>query len=263
MDPCKALFYSRGLHDGTLPDAPRGPLMSAASSLKIHSVFDRPGQDRLAERHFLDCGGSPPAGRALPRRASCAVLAVRYPGDLYAIDVDDQPDTRLLLIDDPSLLLADRMIDVIVGEVKQGPAKLNPAITRHEVLHHILGRLEWIYENGVATTVEDLQSSGSSESPGRSGAVIRTRLVAFGGFQGEPSLNTIPWDMYWVRSFPSSSVSKRCSDLANSVRPLPPYSISWSNAVTRSPIVPGAAPDTPRSLHRGRPKDRAPNHCYK
>jgi hypothetical protein len=84
------------------------------------------------------------------------------------------------------------MVDVIVGEVKQGPAKLNPAITRHEVLHHILGRLEWIYENGVASTVEDLQSSGSSESPGRSGAVIRTRLVAFGGYQGEPSLNTIP-----------------------------------------------------------------------
>ena len=120
------------------------------------------------------------------------VLAVRFPGDLYAIDVDDQPDTRLLLIDDPSLFLADRMVDVIVGEVKQGPAKLNPAITRHEVLHHILGRLEWIYENGVATTVEDLQSSGSSESPGRSGAVIRTRLVAFGGYQGEPSLNTMP-----------------------------------------------------------------------
>ncbi|MEX0699467.1 MAG: hypothetical protein WD354_07000 [Acidimicrobiia bacterium] len=120
------------------------------------------------------------------------VLAVRFPGDLYAIDIDDQPDSRLLLIDDPSLLLTDRMVDVIVGEVKQGPAKLNPSITRHEVLHHILGRLAWIYEKGVAATVEDLQSSGSSESPGRSGAVIRTRLVAFGGYRGAPSLNIIP-----------------------------------------------------------------------
>lgn len=120
------------------------------------------------------------------------VLAVRFPGDLYAIDVDDQPDSRLLLIDDPSLLLADRMVDVIVGEVKQGAAGLNPAITRHEVLHHILGRLEWIYEEGVAGTVEDLQAKGISESPGRSGALIRTRLVAFGGYQGAPSINIIP-----------------------------------------------------------------------
>ncbi len=120
------------------------------------------------------------------------VLAVRYPGDLYAADIDHDPESRLLLIHAPALLLADGMVDVIVGEVKQGPAGLNPAITRHEVLHHILGRLDWIYQDGVDQTVRDLQSSGTSELPGRSGAVIRTRLVAFGAHPGAPSLNTIP-----------------------------------------------------------------------
>ena len=119
------------------------------------------------------------------------VLAVRYPGNLFAVDVDHEPDGRLLLIDDPGLFLADRMVDVIVGEVKQGPAKLNPAITRHEVLHQMLRRLDWIYETGVDDIVEALQAGGISESPGRSGAVIRTRLVAFGAHPEKPTLNTI------------------------------------------------------------------------
>lgn len=52
--------------------------------------------------------------------------------DLYAADIDHDPENRLLLIHDPDLLLSDDMVDVIVGEVKQGPARLNPAITRHE-----------------------------------------------------------------------------------------------------------------------------------
>jgi hypothetical protein len=120
------------------------------------------------------------------------VLAVRYPGDLFAVDVDHAWDGRLLLIKDPGLFLAERMVDVIVGEVKQGPARLNPAITRHEVLHQMLRRLDWIYEEGVGRTVEELQEAGISESPGRSGAVIRTRLVAFGAHPGEPNVNTIP-----------------------------------------------------------------------
>ncbi len=33
-----------------------------------------------------------------------------------------------LLIDDSSFFLADRMVDLIVGEVKQGTAKLNPTL---------------------------------------------------------------------------------------------------------------------------------------
>lgn len=120
------------------------------------------------------------------------VLAVRFPGDLYAIDVDHEPETRPLLIEDPRLLLSDQIVDVIVGEVKQGPAKFNPALIRHEVLHHTLGRLDWIYEAELTEIVKDLQASGQSESPGRSGAIIRTRLVAFGAGRGEPSWNTIP-----------------------------------------------------------------------
>lgn len=120
------------------------------------------------------------------------MVAIRYPGDLYAVDAHLDPTSRLLLIEDPGLHLGERMVDVIVGEVKQGPARLNPALTTHEVLHQILRRLDWIYEGGVEDTVSLLQEEGVTESPGRSGATIRTRLVAFGGGAGEPTLSTIP-----------------------------------------------------------------------
>lgn len=120
------------------------------------------------------------------------VVAIRYPGDLYAADAHLDPQSRLLLIEDPGLHLGERMVDVIVGEVKQGPARLNPALTTHEVLHQILRRLDWIYEGGVDGIVATLQEGGVNEAPGRSGATIRTRLVAFGGTSGEPTLTTIP-----------------------------------------------------------------------
>lgn len=120
------------------------------------------------------------------------VVAIRYPGDLYAVDAHLDPGSRLLVIEDPGLHLGDRMVDVIVAEVKQGAARLNPAITTHEVLHQILRRFDWVYERGVDGIVATLQSEGVSESPGRSGATIRTRLVAFGGTSGEPTLTTIP-----------------------------------------------------------------------
>lgn len=120
------------------------------------------------------------------------VVAIRYPGDLYAVDAHLDSGDRLLLIEDPGLYLADRMVDVIVGEVKQGAARLNPALTKHEVLHQILRRLDWIYGSGVEEIVSTLQRVGVSESSGRSGATIRTRIVAFGGASGEPTTTIIP-----------------------------------------------------------------------
>ncbi len=120
------------------------------------------------------------------------VVAIRYPGDLYAVDSHVEQGNRLLLIEDPGLHLGERMVDVIVGEVKQGPARLNPAITTHEVLHQILRRLDWVYQGGVEQIVNSLQDAGVTESPGRSGANVRTRLVAFGGGSGDPTPTMIP-----------------------------------------------------------------------
>ncbi len=120
------------------------------------------------------------------------IVALRFPGDVYAADVHPPDDCHLLLISDDALRLEDDMIDVIVGEVKQGEAVFNPALTRHEVLHSVLRRVEWIYGTDVGEVVSALQDGGLSVVSARGGgATVRTRLVAFGR-AGTDDLHTIP-----------------------------------------------------------------------
>jgi hypothetical protein len=107
------------------------------------------------------------------------IVGFRFPGDIFA--VDDHEDCRMLQINDPALELAPDMIDVILGEVKQGDAQFNPSLTRHEVLHSVLQRLEWAYGAPIGGVVDDLQERGLSEVPACAGTgLVRTRLVAFG-----------------------------------------------------------------------------------
>lgn len=120
------------------------------------------------------------------------VVGFRFPGDtVVAEDAQSERCGRLLLLTDELLDLSDDRIDVIIGEVKQGEAVFNPPLTRHEVLHTVLRRMEWIYADGVEGTVERLQSDGLSEDAARGGGTIRTRLVAFGRSK-RPGPNTIP-----------------------------------------------------------------------
>jgi len=107
------------------------------------------------------------------------IVGFRLPGGINA--ADDHEDCRMLQILDPALELQPNMIDVILGEVKQGDAQFNPGITRHEVLHSVLQRLEWAYGAPIAGVVRDLQAGGLSETPACAGTgIVRTRLVAFG-----------------------------------------------------------------------------------
>jgi len=108
------------------------------------------------------------------------VMAVRFPGDVFAGDPHGGDDSRLLLIHDPVLELEDDVIDVIIGEVKQGEAEFNPGIRRHEVLHSMLRRVAWLYEEPIGQVVRALQRRGIRHSPARGGGRVRTRLVAFG-----------------------------------------------------------------------------------
>jgi len=108
------------------------------------------------------------------------IMALRLPGDVFAGDPHDRADSRLLLLEDPVLALEDDLIDVIIGEVKQGPAEFNPGIQRHEVLHSMLRRVAWLYDEPLGVVVKSLQQRLIRESPARGGGKIRTRLVAFG-----------------------------------------------------------------------------------
>ena len=119
------------------------------------------------------------------------VMAMRLPGDIYLGDPHDERDGELLLIDDPTLELEPECVDVIIGEVKQGTAELNPGIKDHAVLHSMLRRVEWIYAEPLEDVVNALQRKPVHRSPARGAGKVRTRLVAFGRAE-DSSLNVIP-----------------------------------------------------------------------
>ncbi len=108
------------------------------------------------------------------------IMALRLPGDVFAGDPHDAEQGRLLLIDDPVLELRDDLIDVILGEVKQGEAEFNPGIRRHEVLHSMLRRVQWLYDEPIAGVIKALQTKSVAYGSARGGGTLRTRLVAFG-----------------------------------------------------------------------------------
>jgi len=108
------------------------------------------------------------------------IMALRLPGDVYAGDPHGEADHRMLLLHDPVLELEPEMTDVIIGEVKQGAAEFNPGIRRHVVLHSMLRRVGWLYDEPMADVVTSLQEDLLRISPARGGGSIRTRLVAFG-----------------------------------------------------------------------------------
>ncbi len=118
------------------------------------------------------------------------IVAVRLPGQIYQGDPHDSVDCELLLVEDPVLELSDGLVDVILGEVKEGKAEFNPGLKRHEVLHSVLRRIEWLYPAGLHDVLADVADRGLSEVPTHGGASVRTRLVAFGRSR-ESDLHTV------------------------------------------------------------------------
>ena len=108
------------------------------------------------------------------------IMGLRMPGEVYLGDPHREEDCELLLIDDPVLELGRDTIDIIVGEVKQGQAELNPGIKDHGVLHSLLRRVEWLYGDDLGDVIRGLQRQGVHRGDSKGGARVRTRLVAFG-----------------------------------------------------------------------------------
>ncbi len=106
------------------------------------------------------------------------IVGIRFPGEIYAADAHE--DCHLLLIEDEVLQLEERLIDVVIGEVKEGQAVFNPAIKRHEVIHSVLRRVGWVFDEPLEPIVDEVMAAGLAVRPGRSGAAVRVRLVAFG-----------------------------------------------------------------------------------
>jgi hypothetical protein len=112
------------------------------------------------------------------------IMALRFPGDVVVGGPGGAIEARMLVIEDPALRLEPGQIDVIVGEVKQGPAEFNPGIKRHVVLHSVLQRVQWLFARDLSAVVDDLARDGICMVPARDGGVIRVRMVAFGRGEG-------------------------------------------------------------------------------
>ncbi len=120
------------------------------------------------------------------------ILALRFPGRIFMADPDDEHQASYLEVPGVPLFLEEDTIDVIIGEVKQGEARFNPSIVKHQTLHTALHRLAWIYTDGdLEQVVEDLGKKGVCYTPARGGGTVRTRLVAFGQAE-EVTINIIP-----------------------------------------------------------------------
>lgn len=120
------------------------------------------------------------------------IVGVRFPGDIFLAESHDPAIQSTLKVSADLLQLDRGVIDVIVGEIKEGEAVFNPALTRHETLYTVLHRIGWLYSgDGLERVVEDLANGGISTWPAPGGDTVRTRLVAFGQAP-ELTVNTIP-----------------------------------------------------------------------
>jgi len=101
------------------------------------------------------------------------VLAVRFPG---AGAIDESTRTSGITLEpDPELDLSDDMIDVIIGEVKEGAAELNKAARDPDVLTAVCGRIGRISPEIAEQVVADLIETGTAVHP----AGIRLRQMVF------------------------------------------------------------------------------------
>ncbi len=101
------------------------------------------------------------------------ILAIRFPG---AGGYTTPTETGGFQIDpDPALDPTDDMIDVIIGEVKEGHAMLNHAATEPEVLTAVLRRFGHLDDEVSGPVVDELIHEGRAVRPGG----IRVRLVVF------------------------------------------------------------------------------------
>ena len=101
------------------------------------------------------------------------ILGISFPG--AGSFADDAATRGIQVTPDPALDLTESHIEVIIGEVKEGAAVLNPSATDPDVLLAVLRRLGQMDPELAAGVVEDLRADGEAFHP----AGIRVRLMVF------------------------------------------------------------------------------------
>jgi hypothetical protein len=103
------------------------------------------------------------------------ILAVRFPHTATGANTPVYLDT------DPALAIVDHTLDVIVGEVKEGQAKLNPALHRAAVVAFALRRIGCCPADQVDAEAASITRTGFRMVRMPGGPMCRIRLIAFAG----------------------------------------------------------------------------------
>ena len=109
------------------------------------------------------------------------IVAVRFPHPRLALPQRITRPLEVFLGADPALETFDTGVDVIIGEVKEGRARLNPALHREETIVFALRRLGCCPEADVATEARVIAHTGQHEMAMPGQVRCRVRLVAFAG----------------------------------------------------------------------------------
>lgn len=110
------------------------------------------------------------------------VLALRFPRAEYVVPRGRAgPDDDLRMGVDRVLVSDDTVMDVIIGEVKEGKARVNDTLRSPAALETALRRVGCCPEVLMSRTVEHLSRRGEATlSTDEAGIPARIRLVAFG-----------------------------------------------------------------------------------
>jgi hypothetical protein len=119
------------------------------------------------------------------------VIAVRFPHLPVGAPGRARRPLDLFLGTDPALGTAEEGVDVLIGEVKEGPARLNPALRRADTVAFALRRVGCCPEEQVESAAGRIVAAGERGMlmPGR--IPCRVRVVAFAG-RGQVQERGIP-----------------------------------------------------------------------
>ncbi|HLF76664.1 MAG TPA: hypothetical protein VJB57_04170 [Dehalococcoidia bacterium] len=111
------------------------------------------------------------------------ILAVRFPHEPHPLKGPMAQPLHVLLGKDPQLGTFEDGLDVIVGEVKESRARLNPPLRRRETVAFALRRVGCCPEGSVEEESQLIIQDGQREHRMSGGIRCRVRLVVFAGYR--------------------------------------------------------------------------------
>lgn len=109
------------------------------------------------------------------------IIAVRFPHTQTTKSRRADRPLDVFLGVDPALRASADGVDVIIGEVKEGQARINPALRRDDTIAFALRRLGCCPEHRVDEEARLIRHGGARELSMPGGVRCHVRLVAFAG----------------------------------------------------------------------------------